>query len=510
MIRKETNMENFNQAIQAWKDKIGSTKVQTSKEEREKYTQNTTEYQAESPLAILKPDKKSDLEAILAVANQYHVPIYVVSTGKNWGVGSKIPVKNGCALVILSEMKKIIEVNEKFRYAILEPGVTQKQLSDYLLANTNLMLPVTGSAVNTSIVGNVLERGSVFFNHRYELLTGLEVLLGNGKVIKTGYWHYFDSHTTKRPIFFYPPGVAPDLNGLFTQSNLGIVTAMVLRLIPRRPGTIVYAEVKENNLVALIDTLRKLKEDKLTHNWLMITNKNDPRTTYANKFNYTGNWSAIFCIHGIEEIREICKKVIEKQLSELCYDLVFLNSAVEEDAAHPYFPVLQKLYNGIPSNYSIETMGQLSGFSFENSDYDVDYHKKVAGFITVTPAIPFEGKAIKEVVDLANKVSEEFQVSPFHNFVSIGEMALEGLCRVFFDREKENEIIKAHQWSKQLNQELKEIGIYPYRLSIKEMSNFINNPEDTNWKTIAAIKQHLDPNHIISPGKYCLDYTENC
>jgi 4-cresol dehydrogenase (hydroxylating) len=63
------------------------------------------------------------------------------------------------------------------------------------------MLPMTGSAENTSIVGNVLDRGSVFFNHRYDFLTGLEVLLGNGKVVKTGFWHYFDSNKQKDQYF---------------------------------------------------------------------------------------------------------------------------------------------------------------------------------------------------------------------------------------------------------------------------------------------------------------------
>ncbi|MBO3460588.1 FAD-binding oxidoreductase [Aetokthonos hydrillicola Thurmond2011] len=504
-IKNQKKMDHTKQAIQAWKDKIGTNKVEDSKQETEKYTQNITEYKSELPIAVLKPESKSDVEAIIAIANKFEVPIYVVSTGKNWGIGSKIPVQNGSALLILSEMKKIIEVNEKLRYAIIEPGVTQKQLSDYLLRNTNLMLPVTGSAENTSVVGNVLDRGSVFFNHRYDLLTGLEVFLGNGKVLKTGFWHYFDSNKTKKPIFFHPPGVGPDLNGIFTQSNLGIVTAMVIRLEPRIPSTIVYAEFKEDNFVAFIDTFIKLKENKLIHNWLMITNKNDPRTTVDNKFNYTGDWSAIFNFFGTEEIRILCKKEVEKQIYKLCYHLLFLNSLIEDNSSHRYYQVLQMLYNGIPSNYSIKTMGEMNNFNLKSSDYEIDFCKKIYGFIAVVPAIPFEAMVIKEVIDLVNKVSQEFQVTPFHNFVSIGEMAIEGLFRVYFDREKEEEITKAHQWAEQLSKELEEIGIYPYRMSIKEMNHFSNRQEDPYWETIAAIKKQVDPNNIISPGKYCLE-----
>lgn len=498
-------MNDYQQAIQAWQDKIGSTKVESSTEQREKYTQNITEYQAEPPVAILKPTSRTDVEAIVAVANKYHVPLYVVSTGKNWGIGSKLPVKNGCALVILSEMKNIIEVNEKYRYAIIEPGVTQKELSDYLLANTNLMLPATGSSEDCSVVGNVLERGGVLFNHRYSLLTGLEVLLGNGEVVRTGFWHYFDSHEIKRPIFFYPPGVGPDINGLFTQSNLGIVTAMVLRLIPRKFGTIVYAQFKEDNLVALTDAFVELKEDNIVHNWMMFIKNNDPRANYANKLKSTCDWSTIFCFSGTEEIKELYKKEIKRRISTFCCDLVFLKSTIEQSAANPYFSVLQKLYNGIPSNYSFEKMAQLSSVAFNDLNFDIDFYKKIPGFTTVRPVIPLEGTVIKQVIDLVNQVSEDFQVTPIHEFITIQEMAIQGLFRVSFNREKEEEKMKAHQWSEQVHKELEKIGVYPYRLSITEMNNFINYQEDSYWRTIAAIKKQLDPNNIISPGKYCLE-----
>lgn len=499
-------MKDYQQAIQEWQDKIGSNQVESSLEQREKYQQNITEYQDEPTVAILKPTNRNDVQAIVAVANKYHIPLYVVSTGKNWGIGSKLPVKSGSALVILSEMNNIIEVNEKYRYAIIEPGVTQKQLSDYLLKNTNLMFPSTGSAENTSIVGNALDRGSVFFNHRYDFLTGVEVLLGNGKIVRTGFWHYFDSNETRKPIFFHPPGVGPDIKGIFTQSNLGIVTAMVLRLKPRTPGTIVYAEFKEDNFVPFTNTFIELKESNIVPNWLMVTNKNDPRTTVANQFSYTGDWSAIFSFSGTEEMRNLCQQEVEKRISKFCDQLLFLNSAeIEQNPEHRYYSILQMLYNGIPSNYSIETMGEMNNFDFQNSQYEVDFCKKISGFKAVAPAIPFEAVAMKEVIDLVNKVSEEFQVTPFHNFVSIGEMAVEGLFRVYFDREKEEEITKAHQWTEHLDKELEKIGIYPYRMSIKEMNHFSNRPKDVYWETIGAIKKQLDPNNIISPGKYCLD-----
>jgi hypothetical protein len=54
-------------------------------------------------------------------------------------------------------------------------------------------------------------------------------------------------------------------------------------------------------------------------------------------------------------------------------------------------------------------MAQLNNFSFIDSDYDIDYCKKISGFTTVTPAIPFEGMAIKEVIDLVIKSLKNFK-----------------------------------------------------------------------------------------------------
>lgn len=511
-LSKQTK-NSFQRAVQAWKAEIGDDKVESHPKQTEKYIQNITEYFAEHPIAVLKPETKSDVQKIVAIAREFHVPLNPVSTGKNWGLGSKVSVKDGCALVILSKLRKIIEVNQELRYAIIEPGVTQKQLSDYLLNNTDLMFPMTGSAENTSVMGNILDRGSVFFDHRYDFLNGVEVVLGNTKVVRTGFWHYFNDVETHKAKFFHPPGLGPDISGMFTQSNLGIVTSIVIRLKPRRSGTIVYLETYDDKILKFIDIFNQLKDDKLVHNWLMLTNKNDPRTTDNHQFNYTGKWSAIFCFHGEKEIQDICKKHVQERLQKLCDRLDFLSSDLEENTEHPYFTILKKLYNGIPSNYSIETMGNLSrdlsinsgSLSLSDLDYEIDYCRGIPGFVTVTPAIPLTSLAFKEVIDLVNRVSKDFNITPFHNFVSLGEMSVEGLFRVFFNRKNEEEIIKAHQWSRVLYKELEKIGIYPYRISVKDMKEFVNRKEDTYWRAITDIKKQLDPNCIIAPSKFSLE-----
>ncbi len=55
--------------------------------------------------------------------------------------------------------ERIIEVNEDLGFAVIEPGVTQGQLAQYLRENkSSLMLDVTGAGHDASIVGNILQR----------------------------------------------------------------------------------------------------------------------------------------------------------------------------------------------------------------------------------------------------------------------------------------------------------------------------------------------------------------
>jgi 4-cresol dehydrogenase (hydroxylating) len=479
------------------------------------YTENITEYAAMTPPVVLLPHKTTEIEQIVAIANQYQTPLSAFSTGKNWGQGSKIPMTAGQTIVDLSQMNKIIEINEDYRYAIIEAGVTQKQLSDELLkCDSKYMLPVTGSGEDTSIVGNMLDRGVTAFGHRNKLLLGLEVVLGNGKTVKTGYWHYFGEQISKNdvhipPFFFHAAGVGADLNGLFCQSNFGIVTKMVVQLVPKRKGIMLYVESKEDNLSKLFDTFRELKEDDILADGILITNKNDPRTTTAGQYLYSGDWIGFGNFNGSVGMLTEAKKEIERRLKNICYHIGFIDSQEsEENLPHPYFKMLQRMYGGIPSNYSLETMANIYGVSLLSKndtteiDYNVDVYKNMPGFSVVLPAVPFVSKKILEIIETVNNISGSFGVQAFHNFASMGEMSFEGYYRMYFDRTDKEQIAKAHLWNIEVSKALAAIGIFPYRLNNLHSTYFTDRENDTYFETLVALKKVLDPNNIISPKKY--------
>ncbi|OJJ80657.1 FAD-binding oxidoreductase, partial [Aspergillus glaucus CBS 516.65] len=76
------------------------------------------------PSGAVRPSKVEQVRQIVKLANVYKVPLWTVSRGKNLGYGGSGSVTKGCVILDLQQMKNIMEVNEEYGYAIVEPGVS--------------------------------------------------------------------------------------------------------------------------------------------------------------------------------------------------------------------------------------------------------------------------------------------------------------------------------------------------------------------------------------------------
>lgn len=101
------------------------------------------------------PGSVDDLRAALKIANEYKIPVWVVSRGKNLGYGGPSPVVSGSVVFDLHRINKIIEVNEKLAYAVVEPGVTFTDLYNYIVERKLKVWPSTASLGWGSVIGNV-------------------------------------------------------------------------------------------------------------------------------------------------------------------------------------------------------------------------------------------------------------------------------------------------------------------------------------------------------------------
>ena len=90
---------------------------------------------AHMPSAALLATSVEQVQQIVGVCNKHKVPIWPISTGKNLGYGSAAPAERGEVVLDLKLMNRIIEVDKDLCYALVEPGVTYKQLHDHIREN---------------------------------------------------------------------------------------------------------------------------------------------------------------------------------------------------------------------------------------------------------------------------------------------------------------------------------------------------------------------------------------
>src|SRR5215210_4718606 len=209
--------------------------------------------------AVIRPASREEVRECVRVANEHKAPVYPISTGKNWGYGSRVPPQGGCVLMELHRMNRITGYDERLAHVTVEPGVTFRQLYQFLREQgSNLMLSVTGSTPDSSPLANALERGagSGPYADRVAHVCGFEVVLPTGEVVYTGFGRFEGAQTAK----LHRWGVGPYLDGLFAQSNLGVVTEMTMWLAPKPDyfQSCFFGIEEETRLEGLIDALQPL------------------------------------------------------------------------------------------------------------------------------------------------------------------------------------------------------------------------------------------------------------
>lgn len=191
------------------------------------------------PLAVVLPENEAQIIAILALCQQYAVPI--VPRGAGTGLsGGATPVANGI-VISTAKLNQIVSIDAKARIARVQPGVRNLAVSDAAAAAGLYYAPDPSSQLACSIGGNVAENAGGVHCLKYGLtvhnVMRLRVVCMDGEILELGS-EALDA-----------PGL--DLMALLIGSEglLGIVTEVTLKLIPKPQ----MAQV----IVASFDTVAK-------------------------------------------------------------------------------------------------------------------------------------------------------------------------------------------------------------------------------------------------------------
>src|SRR6202171_575830 len=184
-------------------------------------------FAAEAPEVVVFARSTADVSKLLMFASQKRTPVTARGAGCGY-VGGCVPVRKGIALSLM-RMNRIKEISFADAIAIVEPGAITSDLKAAARAKKLFYPPDPASMKDCSIGGNIATNAGgprcLKYGVTRNYVTGLEVVLASGEVLRTG------GRVHKNKTGF-------DLIGLFVGSEgmLGVVTEVTLKLLPMPPA----------------------------------------------------------------------------------------------------------------------------------------------------------------------------------------------------------------------------------------------------------------------------------
>ncbi len=445
------------------------------------------EFRRREVLALLRPRDTAEVRAAVAAAAFGGVPLYPFSTGRNWGLGSRQPAADGCALLDLGRLDRVRTLDLDRGRAVVEPGVTQGELSR-LLECTPFMLNVTGACAATSVLGNALERGVGFARQRTEDLLALEVVLPNGEQIRVG--SFWDASGPAPPTFHYRHGIGPDLVPLFCQSNLGIVTAAVVALLPRPECVRVFrATFPEAALDGALDVFRRLHRDGLLNNVSRVYEAPAPQADVPGKrFLFYGAFS------GVRAVADAVEGLVLDGLRRAGLADAVAFDAEAADHVPGADPAVAQCFRGRPGAC------RALRAAFETADCDLD-RGSADGWLLFLPVVPFEPAALRRALDLSTEAARAEGLRRTAILNLLGPSCVDMAVSLRFPRTPEG-ARRGHAALDRLHHTFAAEGFYPYRADIDHQASADLYGPGAYQDTLRALKHALDPAGVIAPGRY--------
>jgi 4-cresol dehydrogenase (hydroxylating) len=506
------------------------------------YLATTSPVEPVLPLGVVRPATVGEVQEIVRIAARHRVPLYPISTGKNWGYGDAHPSSAGQVVVDLRRMNAIVKMDETLGLVTVEPGVTQGQLAGYLEERKlPFLAPVTGSSPDCSLIGNALERGfglTPNADHCDGVMT-LEAVLPDGRL----YRKFYEERECSDIGRAYKWGIGPYLDGLFFQSNLGIVTRMTIALA-RRPDHVVYMVCPLKETCAIDEAIPALQNLKATLGdslpVIKMVSALTPMTaeglipSFADNLPYKklletiearrrksglSPWYIVAPVHCLPSTASRITKHLRRKLRPWRKPPTFFFSSRRlrwAERLARLFPgetgqrirrqlssIRQglKLGMGIPSEYGLRVAYARQDAPPPADKLDPARHD--CGLIWYTPLVPFRQPDVRQCLSMIVEICGRHDIVPFPTITVLSAYCLDITVPLLFDRKNSASRRAAADCYESLLEEGRKRGWLPYRLHVQGMSNLHREPS-VFWDVARLAKNAIDPEGLIAPGRYVL------
>jgi 4-cresol dehydrogenase (hydroxylating) len=458
------------------------------------------------PAAVLRPGSREEVQRIVEVANRRVLALHPISRGMQHGLGMATAVAPRTVTIDLSRMDRILEHDEELGYVVIEPGVTFAQLHRFLeeQGGRYWCSPISGP-VEASVIGNALDKGAGYtpVGNHFGNLIGLEVVIGDGRVLTTGDGALPDAKTT----YTHKGGCGPMLDTLFAQSNYGIVIRAGVWLMPAPPAArgFVFTLPEYDDLARAVDVAGKLKLTGAIPSTISIANDafclaveateprpmaepgrspiGDGELPALRADHGIGAWNVVGCIYGPPET--LPSRV--EQLEEAFAATGPVTHIPEDEArGRKAFGYRFDIAKGIPNETELDV-------------YNLHPNGSSLYFL---PSVPFRGVEAMEAMRLSRQICTEHGFAYTNQFLC-SPRSMRNTQPVIFDTGAERAAERVRACFSELTDRFAAAG---YLVS-RPPTHFQEDVMDglgLHAELSRAVKRAFDPNGVLDPGRFGL------
>ena len=479
----------------------------------------------------VRPGRVAEVQEVVRIAQRFSVPIYPISTGNNWGYGTSVPVRSPGVVVDLRSMRSILELDPELGVVTLEPGVTQGDLDRYLREHDlPFLVPVTGAGPSCSVLANALERGfgvTPVTDH-FGAVVSLRAVLPNGEL----YEPFTRRHNAAGVAQAFKWSTGPYLDGLFSQSNLGIVVDASIALEPRpeRRGALLFVLDSNRDVEAVTSSLRTvlhaagknigavnvMNRDRVEcmlrgARQLAGDGEGDGRSDLP-----PGAWFGFGSVYGSREHYRATCRLLRRNLRGKARGVRIYSSRqierlrwVKRLATVVRWSRLSGLVDrlegaigiveGRPSRFALPLAYSESGRVPRGQEMNPAHDG--CGLYWYAPIVPFRAGAVDQFLRFAERICGRHDLLAPITLTTLSPRCYASTIPLLFDRSDPRAEARATRCFEELFEEGLALGFVPYRMGAPFMERLVAHGAPFG-SAIETLKQALDPHLVLAPGRY--------
>lgn len=497
---------------------------------------------------VISVGNQQDIVVVLRLASDHRttrVPftVHPVSTGRNWGYSSARANDSSAVILDLSRLNSICCDDETLGIFTVEPGVTQQDLRDYLnQKQLKFMVPVTGAGPGCSILGNALERGYGItpYTDHFAAVNSIRGVLADGSRFRSAIAE-LDQSNDDFIDKTYKYGLGPYLDGLWTQSNLAVVTEISLRLKAEPEAfSAFYLQFADEHqfeqaqhiaftilqkLEGVVGSVNIMDQRRVIA--MMAPNPNgaaahqvmsNQQVAQLAKDYDIPAWTIAGTLYGQQAVVKAARNEVKRFTAGQCSKMIFSDSwliragrRVMQWLPSAVLAKQRKMLNsldggieimrGYPNQVALPLAYWRNPKAQPVKDRVLNPAADGCGLLWYAPLVPMRSEAMRRFIGHVRAVCPKYGIEPMITFTSLKHDTVDSTIPIVFNLADPVAVQQAQACLEELVHEGLQQGWVPYRLNLAQQASLLK-ADQPFWQISGKIKQALDPDNILSPGRY--------